>query len=199
METKEEGEQNKRDKKGEIKMKPGIAVCFPGTGFTCKEALFERLASDFSARGYDVVRLDFSHIPFREIETLEEAVALAQRAVKRQLIHIAFSDYEDVVFISKSLGIILAAQFEQENNLSPRHLYLTPLNKTLMLVRPESRVIAMVLGTQDRFLTGRALMSFCEPRNMTCCLIEGVNHSLKDDLDAERTSQIIDQIARLCD
>ena len=179
-------------------MKTGIAVCFPGTGFTCKEALFERLASDFFARGYEIVRLDFSHIPFREIETLEEAVALAQRAVKRQLMHIAFSEYEDVVFISKSLGTILAAQYERDNDLSPRQLYLTPLNKTLMLIRPESRVIAMVLGTQDRFLTGRALMSFCEPRNMTCCLIEGVDHSLKDDMDTARTARIIDQIANLC-
>ena len=42
------------------------------------EALFERIANDFAARGYDVVRLDFSHIPFREIESLEEAVAVAQ-------------------------------------------------------------------------------------------------------------------------
>lgn len=179
-------------------MKSGIVVCFPGTGFTCKEALFERIASDFSARGYEIVRLDFSHIPFREIETLEEAVALAQRAVKRQLLHVLFSDYTDVVFVSKSLGTILAAQYERDNELTPRHVYLTPLNKTLMLVRPESRVIAMVLGTQDRFLTGRALMSFCEPRNITCCLIEGVNHSLKDDLDAARTQKIIDEIALLC-
>jgi hypothetical protein len=48
-------------------MKTGIAVCFPGTGFTCKEALFERLASDYSARGYDVMKLDFSHIRFGKL------------------------------------------------------------------------------------------------------------------------------------
>jgi len=180
-------------------MKTGIAVCFPGTGFTCKEALFERLASDYIARGYDVIRLDFSHIPFREIETLEEAVAVAQRAVKRQLAHVAFSDYDDVVFVSKSLGTILAAQYERDNNMLPRHLYLTPLNKTLMLIQPDSRVIAMVLGTQDRFLTGRALQGFCEPRNLNCHLVEGVNHNLKDEDDAEHNQQIIDKIAKLCD
>ena len=180
-------------------MKPGIAVCFPGTGFTCKEALFERLASEYSARGYEIVKLDFSHIPFREIETLEEAVAIAQRAVKRQLSHIVFGDYADIVFVSKSLGTILAAQYERDKGLLPRHLFLTPLNKTLMLLRTESRVIAMVLGTQDRFLTGRALLSFCEPRDIACCLIEGVNHSLKDDQDAERTARIIDQVAQLCE
>ena len=178
-------------------MKPGIAVCFPGTGFTCKEALFERLASDFSARGYDVIRLDFSHIPFREIESLEEAVAVAHRAVKRQLAHICFDDYEDIVFVSKSLGTILAAQYERENGILPRHLYLTPLNKTLMLVQPQSRVIAMVLGTDDRFLTGRALLSFCEPRGIVCHLVEGVNHNLKDEEDVVRNQRIIDNIANL--
>jgi hypothetical protein len=180
-------------------MKPGIAICFPGTGFTCKEALFERLACDFSARGYDVIRLDFSHIPFREIESLEEAVAIAQRAVKRQLAHVSFSEYEDVVFLSKSLGTILAAQFERDNALKPRQLFLTPLNKTLMLLQPDSRVIAMVLGTQDRFLTGRALTSFCEPRGIPCMLVEGVNHSLKDDGNEARTLEIIDQVAKLCE
>ncbi len=179
-------------------MRTGIAVCFPGTGFTCKEALFERLASDFSARGYDVVQLDFSHIPFREIESLEEAIAVAQRAVKRQLGSVPFSEYQDTVFLSKSLGTILAAYYERDYALHPRHLFLTPLNKTLSLVKPESRVISMVLGTQDRFLTGRALASYCEERNFPYFLIEGVNHSLKDEGDAERTAHIIDQVAQLC-
>jgi len=179
-------------------MKTGIAVCFPGTGFTCKEALFERLASDYLAREYDVIRLDFSHIPFREIESLEEAVSVAQRSAKRQLSGVSFSDYQDAVFLSKSLGTILAAQFERDHNLRPRHLFLTPLNKTLSLVGPESRVISMVLGSQDRFLTGKALAAYCEERNIPYCLIDGVNHSLKDDADAVRTARIIDQVAQLC-
>ena len=179
-------------------MKTGIAVCFPGTGFTCKEALFERLASDYHGRGYDVIRLDFSHIPFREIESLEEAIAVAQRAVKRQLSGVPFAEYEDIVFLSKSLGTILATHYERDYSLRPRHMYLTPLNKTLMLLQPETRVISMVLGTQDLFLTGRALASFCEERNIPYFLVEGVNHSLKDDLDAERTARIIDQVAQLC-
>lgn len=179
-------------------MKTGIAVCFPGTGFTCKEALFERLGSDYAARGYEVVKLDFSHIPFREIESLEEAVAVAHRAAKRQLSAVNYCDYEDTVFLSKSLGTILAAMTDRECDAKPRHLFLTPLNRTLTLIRHETRIIAMVLGTQDRFLTGRQLASFCEERGIRYCLVDGVNHSLKDDADAGRTLQIIDQIASIC-
>lgn len=180
-------------------MKTGIVVCFPGTGFTCKEALFERCAAKFSARGYDVVRIDFSHIPFREIDTIEEAVTIAQRAVKRQLSGTDFTCYLDVVWISKSLGTLLAAKAETEFGILPRQLYLTPLPETLEKIRPESHVIALVLGTQDRFLTGEALAAFCERHDYRCCLIDGVNHSLKDEQDAERTTRIIDQIASFCE
>ena len=186
-------------KRGDFTMKTGIVVCFPGTGFTCKEALFERCIERYATRGYDLVKLDFSHIPFREIETMEEAVTIARRAVKRQLSGIDFADYADVVWISKSLGTILAALFEEEYDCVPRQLYLTPLPETLRLIRPESRVIALVLGTQDRFLTGEALAEFCEQRNTCYCIIDGVNHSLKDEQSAERTEQINEQIAAFCD
>ncbi len=180
-------------------MKTGIAVCFPGTGFTCKEALFVRLSEQYVKRGYDLIRLDFSHIPFREIESLEEAIAVSQRAVKRQLAIVPFGEYEDIVFISKSLGTILAAHAERDYGIHPRQLYLTPLHRTLSLIRPETRVISMVLGTQDRFLTGKQLARFCDEKGYRYCLVDGVSHSLKDDADTERTARIIEQIASLCD
>lgn len=180
-------------------MKTGMVVCFPGTGFTCKEALFECCLERLIKRGYDVVKLDFSHIPFREIETIEEAVTIARRAVKRQLSGVDFSEYEDVVWISKSLGTLLAAIDETTYSVLPRHLFLTPLPETLARIRPESRIIALVLGTLDRFLTGPALMEFCEQRNACGCLIDGVNHSLKDEQSAARTAQINEQIAAFCD
>ena len=180
-------------------MKTGMVVCFPGTGFTCKEALFECCLKRLIKRGYDVVKLDFSHIPFREIETIEEAVTIALRAVKRQLSGVDFSEYEDVVWISKSLGTLLAAMDETEYSVSPRHLFLTPLPETLARIRPETRIIALVLGSLDRFLTGQALMEFCERRKVCGCLIDGVNHSLKDEQNAARTAQINEQIAAFCD
>ncbi|MCE5188233.1 MAG: hypothetical protein LLF75_03470 [Eubacteriales bacterium] len=180
-------------------MKAGIVVCFPGTGFTCKEALFERCAAKYQSRGYDVVKLDFSHIPFREINTMEEAVTISLRAVKRQLMGIDFRDYENVVWISKSFGTILAVLSQEAFCISPRHLFLTPLPETLTRIPPNTKIIALVLGTQDRFLSGEALAAFCEKQNCCCCLIDGVNHSLKDEQSVEHTERIIEQIAAFCD
>lgn len=180
-------------------MKTGIVVCFPGTGYSCRERLFTLCADRYAARGYDVVKLDFSHIPFKEIETLEEAVAVAMRAVRRQLGNVDFSAYSDAVWISKSLGTVCAAIAEKGLDKRPRQLFLTPVSFTLTEMKPDANVIAMVLGTQDRFLTSEALAEFCSDRNIRYCIINDVGHSLKDDADPERTERINEQIAALCE
>jgi phosphoglycolate phosphatase len=180
-------------------MKKGIAVCFPGTGYTCRETLFTLCAESYQARGYDVIKLDYSHIPFQEIETFEEAVGIALRASKRQLSGADFSEYRDVVWISKSLGTICAAVAEKESGVSPRHLLLTPVEATLELLKPGARVTAMVLGTTDRFLSSKKLAEFCAEHGYRYCVINGVGHNLKDENDPKRTERINEQIVGLCD
>jgi len=179
--------------------KKGIVVCFPGTGFTCRETLFERCAQAYIRRGYDCLRLDFSNIPFKEIESLEEAVALAMRSAGRQMEGVHFEEYTDVVWISKSLGTICAAKAEKERSVHPRHLLLTPVPLTLVELAQNARVVARGLCTLDRFIGGEALANYCLERGYRYCLVEGVGHSLKDEADPARTERIIDQIAALCD
>lgn len=180
-------------------MKKGIAVCFPGTGYTCGERLFTLCAEAYEKRGYDVVKLDYSHIPFKEIESIGEAVGIALRASKRQLDGVDFGEYADAVWISKSLGTVCAAAAEKELGVSPRHLFLTPVEAALEQLKPGAKVMAMVLGTQDRFLSGEKLAEFCADRGYRYCIINGVGHSLKDENDPERTERIDEQIAALCD
>ena len=180
-------------------MKQGIVVCFPGTGYTCREALFSMCAGAYEKRGYDAVRLDYGSIPFREIESIGEAVALAVRAGKKQLAGVDFSEYADAVWISKSLGTFCAAVTEKDLDVRPRHLMLTPVPQALQALSPNAEVIAMVLGTQDRFLSGEALADYCLERGYRYCMVDGVGHNLKNEADPERTERINRQIAALCE
>ena len=179
--------------------KKGIVVCFPGTGFTCRETLFERCAQAYIRRGYDCLRLDFSDIPFKEIESLEEAVALAMRSAGRQMDDVHFEEYADVVWISKSLGTICAAETENTLSVHPRHLLLTPVPMTLVELAQNARVVAMVLGTLDRFIGGEALADYCLEHGYRYCIVDGVGHNLKDEADSARTERITEQIAALCE
>ena len=66
-----------------------LVIAFPGTGFTTKEVLFKRCFSVFQSKGYKILELDFSMIPFKEIETIPEAVEAANRQVVSQLKNIS--------------------------------------------------------------------------------------------------------------
>lgn len=179
-------------------MKTGIAVLFPGTGYTCAEPLMEGCAQKYAALGYDIVALSFAGIPFREIEALEEAVEQAERTLPAQMAEISFEAYADIVFISKSLGTVCAGRLEARLARPPRQLYLTPLPQTLPYVKESSQIIAMVIGTRDTHMDSADLRDFCAKRGIPCMVVEGVGHNLKDERDPERTREINAGILALC-
>lgn len=179
-------------------MNKKLVIAFPGTGFTTKETLFQECFSVFQGKGYQVVQLDFSMIPFKEIETIAEAVEAANRQAALQLKDIRLEEYEDVVFLSKSLGTVCAGWLEGQWGCHPRQLYLTPIRETLDYIQTDSRVIALVLGNQDRLMSVEELEAFCVPRGLRMVVFAGVGHSLKDEGDSARTQSIAEQVAALC-
>ena len=175
-----------------------LALAFPGTGFTTKEPLFQRCFSALQNKGHEIIELDFSMIPFKEIETIPEAVEAANRQVALQLKGIRLEEYEDVAFVSKSLGTVCAGWLEGHWGIHPRQLYLTPIRETLEYIQTDSQVIALVLGDKARLMPVGELEAFCMPRGLRMVVFAGVGHSLKDDEDPVRTKSIAEQIAALC-
>lgn len=175
-----------------------LVIAFPGTGFTTQEPLFQKCFSVFQSKGYQVIQLDLSMIPFKEIATIPEAVEAANRQVALQLKDIRLAEYEDVVFVSKSLGTVCAGWLEEQGGCHPRQLYLTPIRETLEYIQSDSRVMALVLGDKDRLMSVGELEAFCAPRGLRTVVFAGVGHSLKDDEDPTRTQSIVEQVAALC-
>lgn len=179
-------------------MNGGIVVVFPGTGYTCFEKLLVACVETYTSRGYDSVKLDFSGIAFQEIPTIEEAFERTKDTLLAQLGGTDFSQYRDIVFVSKSFGTICAGWLEERLGIQPRQLYLTPVNQTLSYIKPASRVIGMVVGTSDRHMDYRFLEAFCSERRIPCLVFDGVGHSLKLDDDADKTNAINNRILELC-
>lgn len=184
---------------GEVeKMKKSIAVIFQGTGYTCEEQLLVGCAKKYAAFGYDIVKIDFSEIPFREIETIKEAVEIAKPILLTQLKKIDFKNYDNVVFISKSFGTICAGWLEEYLSIMPQQIFLTPIEETLPYVKKSSRIIGMVVGTEDRLMNYNFLKSYCAEKNIPCIVFNSVGHSLKYENYPEKTNAINEQIYNLC-
>ena len=179
-------------------MAHGILVAFPGTGYTCKEPLIAACVARYRAFGYDTVCLDPSSIPFKQIETVDEAVERAKPLIRAQLSGVRFDGYRDVVLLSKSLGTICAGWLVQALGLRARQLYLTPVREALPYIGPETRIMGMVIGTEGRLMDAREIETLCAARRAPCLVIPGVGHSLKAADDAQRTAEINRAILELC-
>lgn len=177
----------------------GLAVFFPGRGYTCREPLMQKCIAHYAAQGYETRCLDFSMLPLQTVSTLEQAAALARPQAEAQLAGVDWQAYSDVAFVSKSLGTACAAWMEPRlpRGVRPNQLYLTPLPQTLPFVTGRSRVMGMVLGTEDRFLEAAVLREFCARYSLPCLIVPGVGHSLRRPDPAE-TEEIDRRIIALC-
>lgn len=179
-------------------MKQGLAILFPGTGYTCEQPLLVKCADIYKSLGYDVVKLDFSSIKFNEIQSIDMAFEMAKAIILKQLEVFQVDDYIDIVFISKSFGTVCAGWLEEYWCISPRQLLLTPIMKTLNFIKDTTKVIAMVIGTEDKLMDYQYLNSYCIERKISCIICQGVGHGLLFPNDPKGTAEINEQILALC-
>ena len=176
-------------------MKKGIVVAFPGTGYTCREKLFQQCFEPFAQMHYERIEIDFSKIPFKEIETIEEAFEFAKPEVIRQLEGVALEQYADVVFLATSFGTGLAGWYARQRELTPRFFLLTPTETALEWLEPQLRLTGAVIGTEDHVLDFWRLKDFCAQRRTPCLVFEGVGHKLmaqSDEDTAAINARIVD-------
>ena len=113
-----------------------LAIIFPGVGYTCTKPLLYYTASMAAERGYEIIRLDYGQdIHTFHGRTPTELEPIIKLAIKRTLPHLEnlpFSEYDDIIFISKSIGTTIACQLETALQLKGKvHQFLmTPIPST---------------------------------------------------------------------
>ena len=90
-----------------------LAVIFPGIGYTADKPLLyfgRRIAVEY---GYEVRIMDYKGFPPKvkgDRNRMEESFFIALRQAEEMLAGVDFAEYDDVVFIGKSIGTIVAAK-----------------------------------------------------------------------------------------
>lgn len=157
------------------------AVFFPGTGYTCKEDLFQRIGQGLGQAGWSVVPLDWQVIPFKDIDTIAEACDMAVGFAICALEGEGLEDCDDLLFVSKSLGCISALEYSQLFDLEARHVLLTPTPDALALVKTSTEVACAVIGDEDPLMDSSSLVSFGEKHGFPVFVVKGTGHALKYD------------------
>ena len=110
-----------------------IAVLFPGIGYTCDKPLLYYSAKLAAEKGYEVVRVPYGNFPPNvkgDAAKMYQCFVSAREQSEDILKDVAWSDYDEIVFFSKSVGTVVALSYASEHGINVRQVLYTPLVET---------------------------------------------------------------------
>ena len=87
-----------------------------------------------------------------------------------------FSEYHDILFISKSVGTAVASAYAGKYGLNTRNIYYTPVEASFQAIGTEGIVFH---GTGDDWAKTEVISAECEKRGLPLYLTEQANHSME--------------------
>ena len=154
-----------------------ICVLFPGIGYQFDRALLYYSAKMAEGYGYEILRVNYSGFPGNlrgDDQRIREASLFAFEQAKYELDAVDWSEFEDILFVSKSIGTIVAAMAEEYYDVKARHVLYTPFKDTFSFSVKEGIAFH---GTADPWVIDHEGLSKCSTVPMV--VIDNVNHSLE--------------------
>ena len=159
-----------------------IAVVFPGMGYTKDRPLLYYAGKMAKNSGYELVHIDFSGLEWSKdrltdhaylTKKLDECLRLTEEMLKDADI----SQDDEVLFISKSIGTVVAAAYAAKKSLNVRHICFSPLELIGSFIREESGIL--FYGDNDPFANFEVIEKIGAEKKLEMHRIEGGNHSLE--------------------
>ena len=158
-----------------------IAVYFPGIGYHCDKPLLYYSRSIANKLGYENSRnvnytYNAGNIRGNE-EKMKETYEILFSQTETELAEIIWSEYEDVLFMSKSIGTIIATSYAQKYGLKhARHILYTPLAQTFLFA-PNNAI--GFIGTADPWSDTDEIIHLSDINHIPMTVYDGCNHSLE--------------------
>lgn len=160
-----------------------IAVCFPGIGYHCDKPLLYYSRCIAYKLGYtDCRNVSYTYkagnIRGNE-KKMQEAYEVLFSQTENGLADIVWSDYDDVLFISKSIGTVIAGAYAKKHALNyAKHVLYTPLSQTYLFA-PEHAI--GFIGTADPWSDTDKIIRLSNTNHIPLTVYDGCNHSLECD------------------
>ena len=118
-----------------------LVVCFPGIGYHCDKPLLYYSRKLAACAGYDhtlLLQYTYHKDGLRGCPAaLREAFDTLYTQAETQLSAVDWPQYDDVLFLSKSIGTAVSAAFAQRHGIPCRQILYTPLSLTFAFAPTE--------------------------------------------------------------
>ena len=158
-----------------------IAVYFPGIGYHCDKPLLyysRKIACELGYKNYRTLRYTHNAENIRgDEEKMKETYTALFSQAEAELADMIWSEQDDVLFISKSIGTIIATSFANKYGLNyVRHILYTPLAQTFHFA-PDNAI--GFIGTADPWSDSDEIMKLSNTYRVPLTVYDGCNHSLE--------------------
>ena len=174
-----------------------LAVLLPGIGYTCDKPLLYYSGKLARALHWDVFPVLYTGFPAKvrgDRERMKQSVEIALTQTEKILREVEWADYDEVLFISKSIGTVVASLYDSALGLSCRHILFTPVEETFTY--PMRDAIAFH-GTADPWADTACIRRLCDGAHIPLFITENANHSLETgdiELDIKNLMSVMQQV-----
>ncbi len=166
-----------------------IVIFFPGIGYTCDKPLLYYSRKLSIAAGYDkYINLGYSYKPGKirgNITKMKETYEIIYAQTEKFLESINFNDYDDVLFVSKSIGTVVAVAYSAKHHIENiRHVLYTPLIYTFEVISKndnfDSKRAISFIGLKDPWSNVHEVIDAAQELNIPIYTYEEADHSLEE-------------------
>lgn len=171
-----------------------IAVFFPGIGYHCDKPLLYYARKLVQEYGYEqTVMLDYTY-DGKNIrgnrKKMEQAFESLYAQAEKKLEVTAFDKYSEIIFISKSVGTVIASAYAEKYKIKCKQVLYTPLEQTFLFDHDDA--IAFI-GTADPWSDVQKVIQMAEKQKVPVSVYGETNHSLETK-DTLRNLEILKDV-----
>ncbi len=160
-----------------------LAVICPGIGYTEDKPLLYHSRRIAESHGYEILTIRYSGLPKKvrgDRKKMEKSYTLALGQTADALSELKTENYDEILFVGKSIGTVVAAAVAEKLVQADRIRFLlfTPLEQTFSFHIHDAIVFT---GDNDPWVGGKdtRIPELCKEKKLPYYLIPGGNHSLE--------------------
>jgi phosphoglycolate phosphatase len=176
-----------------------LLVIFPGVGYHCDKPLLyygRKLAAE---HGYEEsINLSFTPVVDKirgNREKMEDTFRALYGQAEEALQEVKWDEYGDILFISKSIGTIIASSYIKKHSLrNVRQVLYTPLEDTFKVMNDECGTTSVAfIGTADPWSDVPKVVEVAKEHGVAIHVYKDVDHSLEGK-DTLKNLEIIQDV-----
>ncbi len=176
--------------------KKKLAVIFPGIGYHCDKPLLYHAKKIAAARDFKIIEVPYTGFESGvkgNPEKMRRSFMKAMEQAEKILEDVKWESYTELLFISKSIGTAIAAEFAYRHNLVTRNVYFTPVGATFSF-HPQPGIVFH--GTADPWATDAEIDEGCRACGLPLTNIPDTNHSLESVEDPMRSLDVLLEVMK---